>query len=270
LKAGNNQELSSIIFSLTNPLLLVFWMRQVRFLAIECRISHQSRFPLVSRVAAKKPASNPAARQARLAKIVQGRIQQKPTPVIAAEIGISRQMVNRELRDPDNQPLIQSLFQPHHERLRKCVERQIANVERALTMDEAPRLARIEWLTDRITRMRKVIEERAESPVTASVAGGSTGLIVHQERVIGSGESARFVDEYEIDTGLLKELREHEKQLRDELNDFSPNLKAVERARDLLEMAEGTRKDGDSGKQLRWSGELTELLAIYARIETSE
>jgi hypothetical protein len=57
---------------------------------------------------------------------------------------------------------------------------------------------------------------------------------------------------------------------RDDEADHGARMRCVERATKLLELRAGKRDDGDSGKQLRWSGELTELLAIYARIETSE
>jgi hypothetical protein len=78
------------------------------------------------------------------------------------------------------------------------------------------------------------------------------------------------VEEFEVDTGLLKELREHERQMREELNDFTPNLKAIERARDLLEMAEGKRQDGDSsGSTDRFSGTLEELLVFYRQAAVS-
>jgi hypothetical protein len=166
---------------------------------------------------------------------------------------------SRELNDPETQGLIRGLMKPHHERLKRIVDRSISNVERALEMDEQARLKRIEWLTDRIDRMRQVITERAQACKEFAVPGAGTGVLCATE------------EGYEVDTGLLKELREHEKQLRDELNDLTPNLKAVERARELLEMAEGKHKDGDTGRNdLRFSGTLDELLVMYRQITTAD
>jgi hypothetical protein len=80
------------------------------------------------------------------------------------------------------------------------------------------------------------------------------------------------VARHRVDTALLSELRAHERQLREEMNDFTPNLKAVERARDLLELAEGrTSKDGDTGRNdLRFSGTLEQLLVLYRSVTTGQ
>jgi hypothetical protein len=66
-----------------------------------------------------------------------------------------------------------------------------------------------------------VIAERAADPDMANVPGGRTGLLVRRVKVIGSGDNAREVCEYEVDTGLLKELRELEKQAAVEAGQWS-------------------------------------------------
>ncbi len=77
---------------------------------------------------------------------------------------------------------------------------------------------RVSAVNDRWRRLQKVIEERAEE--MAGIPGGSTGLLVRTYKSIGSGPSAREVEEYKVDTGLLAELREHEKQAAQELGQW--------------------------------------------------
>jgi hypothetical protein len=38
--------------------------------------------------------------------------------------------------------------------------------------------------------------------------GGKTGLLVRRLKMLGSGESAQVVEEFEVDVGLLREIRE--------------------------------------------------------------
>lgn len=79
---------------------------------------------------------------------------------------------------------------------------------------------RLDALGDRWRRMKRIIEERSRSPEMANVPGGQTGLIVHQVKGVGKGEDFQIVDEYVVDTGLLKEMREHEKQAAQELGQW--------------------------------------------------
>lgn len=69
--------------------------------------------------------------------------------------------------------------------------------------------------------MQQVIAERAEDIELQDVAGGKTGLIVHNVKGVGKGEDFQLIDLYEVDTGLLKELREHEKQAAQELGQWT-------------------------------------------------
>lgn len=85
----------------------------------------------------------------------------------------------------------------------------------------ASRERRVEALNDRWDRLRQVIEERANDPTHAKVPGWKTGLLVHNVKGVGGGENATVVDLYEVDTGLLKELREHEKQAAQELGQWT-------------------------------------------------
>src|SRR5262249_27057215 len=72
-------------------------------------------------------------------------------------------------------------------------------------------------LNDRWSRMQQIIEARANHPDYANIPGGRTGLLVRSVKQIGSGDSARLVEEFALDVALLKELRAHEKQAAVEL-----------------------------------------------------
>lgn len=210
----------------------------------------------------------PAVVQARRAAIAKGVIDLKPTSKIAEELGIGRKAVWVEANQPETKALIQEWMKPHHDRLKRIAGQAVAQVERALTLDEEGRLDRIAALTDRIQKMRQVISDRSEeaglSDELSSIPGMLTGTMVHRQKAIGS---FGVTTEYEVDSGLLKELREHEKQLRDELNDFTPNLAAIARARELMELAEGTKHDGGIKPT---GGTLEELLTIYRRVTITQ
>lgn len=102
----------------------------------------------------------------------------------------------------------------------------IAEQERAAIVARgiADRQNRVDALNDRWERMRRVVDERAADPEMQSVAGGRTGLLVHKLRVVGTGRNALQVDEYEVDTSLLAEMRATEKQAAQELGQWVEKL----------------------------------------------
>ena len=81
----------------------------------------------------------------------------------------------------------------------------------------ASRQNRVDAQNDRWRRMQQVIDERAADESMSHVPGGSTGLLAHNVKGVGRGEDFQLIDIYEVDTGLLKELREHEKLTAEEL-----------------------------------------------------
>ena len=85
----------------------------------------------------------------------------------------------------------------------------------------ADRERRVRAINDRWNRLQRIIEERADAPEMQAVAGGRTGLLAHNVKSVGSGETSQVVDVYEVDTGLLRELREHEKQAAQELGQWT-------------------------------------------------
>lgn len=82
----------------------------------------------------------------------------------------------------------------------------------------AARERRVQALYDWWERLRQLATERgADMP---DVPGGKTGLLVRRIKSIGSGPSAREVEEYELDGVLLKEYREFMKQAAQELGQW--------------------------------------------------
>ena len=77
----------------------------------------------------------------------------------------------------------------------------------------------------------KVIEDRAAAPEMQRVPGGTTGLLIRTEKVIGFGERARTIEEFSFDRPVLQELRAIQEQAAKELGQ-------------LVEKRELTGKDG--------------------------
>jgi len=179
---------------------------------------------------------------------------------IAPKLGCSVAYVGELAAQPETQNLAERYLSPHRERLAKATELAVAQVERQLAVDAEQRKERVAWLRDRIEKLQRVIAERgffeaaveaeAKKPAApdgprppAVCPGGATGLLARSQKALGSGAAAVVVDEFDLDAALLKELREHERQLRDELNDFAPAMKGVERLCDLLELAQGGKRE---------------------------
>lgn len=80
--------------------------------------------------------------------------------------------------------------------------------------------ARIREYQSRWDRMRQVIDERADAQENQGVAGGRTGLLVRTLKSIRQGEESTVVEEFAVDTGLLREIRELELQVARELGQF--------------------------------------------------
>lgn len=127
--------------------------------------------------------------------------------VIAGQCGVSRQAMAAWKLHPDFQERITD----HITAARKVV----LNSGIGLVQN------RVKAYQDRWNRMKRVIIERAADPKMASIAGGSTGLLVHDIKSVGSGANSREVDVYEVDTGLLKEMRELEKQAAQDLGQWT-------------------------------------------------
>jgi hypothetical protein len=149
---------------------------------------------------------------------------------ISKKVGIRRQTLWEWKKRPE-----------FMERVQACVGKYGDLAGRYAIGRKARRLAALE---DRWERMRKLIEARAEAAEMMDAPGGDTGLLCHTQKSIGAGPSAEKVDEYEVDTGLLKELREHEKQAAVELGQWTEKREHSNPDLDTLIAAELARLTG--------------------------
>ena len=133
---------------------------------------------------------------------------------IAKRMGVSRQALDKWKRQPEFGERVAALV--------------AAMAEAVKGRGIAERQNRVAALNERWNRLWRVIEARAAQ--YADVPGGDTGMLVCQIRVVrvgGTGDGERVRDrgftqiaEYAVDVGLLKELREHEKQAAQELGQW--------------------------------------------------
>jgi hypothetical protein len=128
-----------------------------------------------------------------------------------AEISAKADVTRQTLCNWKSHPDFAARVEGHRSAIREAVR------SRGIAIKEN----RVAALEDRWRRLRRVIEQRAASPQFAEVPGGSTGLISRDQKGLGKGEDFEIVDVYRVDTGLLKELREHEKQAAQELGQWA-------------------------------------------------
>jgi transposase-like protein len=142
---------------------------------------------------------------------------------IAENLGVTRQTLFNWRQNEEFKKWLDELSDEFKAEVRRV---GIATVEK-----------RVHAQNDRWVRMRRVIEARADDPSMADVPGGNTGLMVRTvkrvvvETDIQGHPRSTEVEEFAVDTGLLKELREIERQAAQELGQW-------------LEKKEITGKDG--------------------------
>jgi hypothetical protein len=99
----------------------------------------------------------------------------------------------------------------HVKRINASLDRRaISHVER-----------RVASLNARWLKLHEVIAARAIDPDHAKAPGGSTGLLAHSLKGLGSGENAVIVSQWELDTGLMAEIRAVEQQASKELGQWA-------------------------------------------------
>jgi len=143
---------------------------------------------------------------------------------IGSQVGCTDRAIRMWKTYPEFQARIQS-------ELAKII-RRTENSGRAL------RHKRIQALDKRCTGLDKVIEARAKVYNRPEIPGGDTGLVavefksarVTEQRVVDGKtqfvEISKLIPEYPVDTGLLRELREHEKQIAVEMGQWDEGIKA--------------------------------------------
>lgn len=122
---------------------------------------------------------------------------------IAAAVDIDKGTLERWKKRP--------LFQAQIEVLRAAHE------EALVAEGIARRQNRIDALNGRWTKMSQVIDERAET-MGDECPGGGTGLMVRDVKIANNGD---YVEQFAVDTGLLRELRAHEQQAAQELGQWA-------------------------------------------------
>jgi phage terminase small subunit len=94
-----------------------------------------------------------------------------------------------------------------------------AKIESAfIDLQITERNERLKAAQERWKGMREVIEARKTGDYSRAL---KTGLMVRKQRVIGSGKNAKFIEEYEVDTGLLDAMAALEKQAAIETGQWS-------------------------------------------------
>ena len=132
---------------------------------------------------------------------------------IAARVGVVRRSLYAWRQNPEFKARVDSEIGEFRNEARRI---GIATMERRLSA-----------LNDRWNRLRRIIEARADDPDMVGVPGGSTGLvIIDQIRGVGEGENFRLISTYAVDTGLLREVREIEKQAAIELGQWQVKIDA--------------------------------------------
>lgn len=79
---------------------------------------------------------------------------------------------------------------------------------------------RIARLADLERKFTTLIAERAED-MGGETAGGGTGLLVRQRKMLGGGEHGYEITEYTADTAVTKEIRELLKHASQEIGDWT-------------------------------------------------
>jgi hypothetical protein len=129
-----------------------------------------------------------------------------PDEAIARECRISKATLERWKQHPD--------FQARVIAHRALWREQIAD------LGLRDRENRIRSENERWRKLQDVIEARANDPEMQKVPGGKTGLLVKRTKSVGFGETAEIVEEYAVDTGLLKEIRDLEQQAAKDLGQW--------------------------------------------------
>jgi hypothetical protein len=89
-----------------------------------------------------------------------------------------------------------------------AIEQHIGGVARRYALGQIAR--RVKAMNDRWLAMQRLIAARAKEH--KKVPGGKTGLLVRRVKMLGSGNTAQVVEEYEFDAALPKAMLDLEKE----------------------------------------------------------
>lgn len=131
---------------------------------------------------------------------------------ISLKLGVHRNSVSRWKRCQEFRDRISELTAAH---AKDVFNRGIARREK-----------RVAARQDRWQRGIQVIQERAADPEMQNVPGGKTGLLVRQVKSVGFGKDSQIIEEYAVDTGLMRELSNLEKETAQDLGQWSEKTDA--------------------------------------------
>lgn len=132
--------------------------------------------------------------------VAEGELNQRE---IAEAIGVTRRTIERWVASRSFMEKVKAIVDEYNE---KAMKKGIARRERRITV-----------LNDLHEKSLTVIKERAEDPELQNIPGGKTGLITKMLKGIGKGEDFQVVEVYEVDTGIMKEIRAIQEQVTEEL-----------------------------------------------------
>jgi hypothetical protein len=127
---------------------------------------------------------------------------------IAEKIGIGRTTLFMWKQHPDFQA-----------RVKQHIADLEASVLKYAIAKKRNRVARQNADWERLERIREL---RADNPALGGVEGDETGLMIRQFKVIGTGHNAQTIEEYVVDTALVKARTDLEKQAAGEVGDEPP------------------------------------------------
>jgi len=128
------------------------------------------------------------------------------------------QAVNEALEAAGKQPMVRQTIYAWMKRPNVVAGREEVR-KRILEDGYGDRLKRKAKLENLIKRMDRVITER--SATMGDVPGGSSGLLAEDVKGVGSGDAAREVKLYRVDTSLIQQMRETLKQIAQEVGEWT-------------------------------------------------
>lgn len=133
---------------------------------------------------------------------------------IAASVGVTRTSLNRWRAKPE--------YTAEVERQKQVI------LEQALRLPIAKKTKRLTVLNDLHEKQLAVIDARSlEYGDKPEIAGGSTGLLVREYKMIGSGRDAQLIETYGVDVALLREIRGTQEQAAKEVGDWSDGATSI-------------------------------------------
>lgn len=116
--------------------------------------------------------------------------------------------------------------------VQRCLELRRQMRDQILREGIASRVERIKALMDRWMRMRQIIADREKE--FAGIPVARTGLMIREYKSVGN----QIRDIFILDAGLLKELRDHEKQAAQELGQWTEHVSITDLQTARKELAE--------------------------------